>query len=65
MNAMASMFSDESTFNQLLKEILKTKVITDDQIEMLAKVFGERFTNAYKMVETGWVKKYLFLPSGR
>jgi len=65
VNVMVPTVSEEAVFNQLSEEIMKTNAITDDQIELLTKAFGERFTNAYKIVEKGWVKKYLFHSSGR
>ena len=62
---MAATVSEEMVFYQLLEEVRKAKAISESQIETLTGLLGERFSNAYKTVEDGWVKKYLFHPSKR
>ena len=60
-----SNISEKNTFNQLLDDIKRTKRITDIQTKRLDEAFGKRFGNAYKTIDAGRVRKYLFHPSER
>lgn len=62
---MGSVIAEEAVFSQTYDEILKTKYMADGHVERLTKVFGGRFQSAYKAIEEGRVRKYLFHPSGR
>ena len=57
--------SEESTFNSIHKNIRKSKYLTNVQKKRLTKIFGSRFIAAYKAVENGNVRKYIFNPSRR
>ena len=39
--------------------------LTEKHLESLKKIFGSRFLNAWRAVNEGRVKKYIFKPSGR
>lgn len=65
MRAIGSVIAEEAVFSQIYDEILKTKHMIDGHVEHLTKVFGSRFQSAYKAIEEGRVRKYLFHPSGR
>lgn len=56
---------EETTFSAIYGDIRENRQLTDEQKTRLTKTFGSRFTAAYKAVEEGKVKKYIFHPSGR
>ena len=56
---------EKVTFNVLCEKIRENGEITDEQKERLIKIFGSRFSAAYRAVEERRVKKHLFDPSGR
>jgi len=39
--------------------------LDDEEAERLREVFGERFIRAWRLVEEGRIKRYVFQPSGR
>ena len=57
--------SEEATFNLVLKDVRESGRLVDDQKEVLERIFGSRFAAAYKVIEEGKVRKYVFQPSGR
>jgi len=54
--------------SQVLSELEKVKVeggFSRRKMDELRRVFGARFTAAWKLVKEGRVKKYVFKPSGK
>jgi len=56
---------EETIFNAICRDIRENGRLTDEQKARLAETFGSRFAAAYRAVEEGKVKKYVFQPSGR
>lgn len=56
---------EDAIFNSTCEDIRKARALTEDQKKTLIKVFGKRFTAAYKAIEEGRVRKYVFRPSRR
>jgi len=50
---------------RFIKELRKTRKLSNGHISMLRSTFGERFDRALKALEEMRVKKYIFEPSGR
>ena len=46
-------------------DMVKTKTVTSLQMTRLGVLFGNRFDNAWKAINEGRVKKYVFSPSHR
>jgi len=53
------------TARKICEEAGKTGRLTEEHRKRLREVFGERFEKAWKAVEEGRVKRYVFKPSGR
>lgn len=50
---------------KICMEMVKTKTITSPQMTHLSVLFGKRFDSAWKAINEGRVKKYVFSPSHR
>lgn len=62
---MEQIVTEKAVISRLYEEIHKIRYLRDDQIKRLAEIFGSRFQSAYKAIQAGKVKKYLFHPSER
>lgn len=54
---------EKKVFEEIYREIKKTKNITEKQKKKMEKTFGTRFEKAYQTILDGKVKKYIFKPS--
>ncbi|MBT3283447.1 hypothetical protein HN807_09705 [Candidatus Bathyarchaeota archaeon] len=61
---MASL-REHLVLEQVLRDLGTQKEISRQNWQRLRDVFGNRFTNAWRLVTENRVKKYVFRPSGR
>ena len=61
---MASL-REHLVLEQVLRDLDTQKEISRQNWQRLRDVFGNRFTNAWRLVTENRVKKYVFRPSGR
>lgn len=57
--------SAEPVLNLVCNDIQRTGCFTEKQKRILTNFFGKRFTTAYKALNEGKIKKYVFYPSKR
>ena len=53
------------TLKKICKEAKSGGLITSVHLTQLSVAFGSRFTKAWKAINEGRIKKYIFKPSGR
>lgn len=53
------------TLKKICKEAKSGGLITGVHLTQLSVAFGSRFTKAWKAINEGRIKKYIFKPSGR
>ena len=56
---------EDLVLKQASQELLRTQKLTDEQKQVLSKVFDKRLSQALALVESRSVSKYWFKPSGR
>jgi len=56
---------ERKVLEQICDELRTERTLTRTQWERLRSVLGERFDKAWRLVEEGRMKKYVFQPSGR
>jgi len=61
---MASL-REHTVLDQVLRDLRVSKEISRQNWQRLRDVFGNRFTNAWRLVTENRVKKYVFKPSDR
>lgn len=61
---MASL-REHTVLEQILRDLRVSKEISRQNWQRLRDVFGNRFTNAWRLVTENRVKKYVFQPSNR
>ena len=61
---MASL-REHLVLEQVIRDLSIQKEISRQNWQRLRDVFGNRFTNAWRLVTENRVKKYVFTPSGR
>jgi predicted nucleic acid-binding Zn finger protein len=61
---MASL-REHQVLEQVIRDLGVKKEISRQNWQLLRDVFGNRFTNAWRLVTENRVKKYVFRPSGR
>jgi predicted nucleic acid-binding Zn finger protein len=61
---MASL-REHQVLEQIIRDLGVKKEISRQNWQRLRDVFGNRFTNAWRLVTENRVKKYVFRPSGR
>jgi hypothetical protein len=61
---MASL-REHLVLEQVIRDLSIQKEISRQNWQRLRDVFGNRFTNAWRLVTESRVKKYVFKPSGR
>lgn len=61
---MASL-REHTVLDQILRDLRGSKEISRHNWQRLRDVFGNRFTNAWRLVTENRVKKYVFNPSNR
>ena len=61
---MASL-REHTVLDQILRDLRGSKEISRHNWQRLRDVFGNRFTNAWRLVTENRVKKYVFTPSNR
>ncbi len=61
---MASL-REHTVLEQILRDLRVSKEISRHNWQRLRDVFGNRFTNAWRLVTENRVKKYVFKPSNR
>ena len=61
---MASL-REHQVLEQVIRDLGVKKEISRQNWQLLRDVFGNRFTNAWRLVTENRVKKYVFKPSGR
>lgn len=55
---------EEQILEEICKKIHEKGFLSEEQKQVLLKIFGKRLENALKTVEERAVKKYVFKPSG-
>ena len=55
---------EEQILEEICKKIHEKGFLSEEQKQVLLKIFSKRLENALKTVEEGAVKKYVFKPSG-
>ena len=55
--------NEKKIFQEIYREVIKTKKITEKQKKRMIKTFGTRFEKAYQTILDRKVKKYIFKPS--
>lgn len=56
---------EQTVLEQVLRDLRVSKEISRQNWQRLRDVFGNRFTNAWRLVTENRVKKYVFKPSNR
>ncbi len=65
MGALEERGSEGRLLKSVCEEAQGRGVISENRLSMLSRALGKRFENAYKAIEEGRVKKYVFNPSRR
>jgi len=56
---------EPEVFKKACEEVARLGFLGPEQFKRLSELFGKRFQTAYKALEEGRVKRYVFNPSGR